>query len=256
MGALSDETPRSFLNDGAHYDACHAYLVEDLPFWKGLVRPGAPVLELASGTGRMSIPMAEGGAVVTGLEINESMLDRARRKGSAAGVSIDWVHGDMRAFSLPTTSYDLAAIGFNGINLLLPLDEALACLTCVRRHLAPGGRLVVDTFLPLPSRLVDSDVPEKTASYTVPEDGTKVVVTGLRSYDPFRQIRHLDLSIQSSASSGVGRDRLDVRVYFPQELTLLAKLAGFTVEAMYGDYQMRAPQQSSNRCILVCRPLA
>jgi ubiquinone/menaquinone biosynthesis C-methylase UbiE len=253
MSAFSAGEPRSFLNDGGHYDACHAYLVEDLPFWKSLARPGTSVLELACGTGRIAIPMAQSGAIVTGVEVNDSMLEHARRKSGAAGVAIEWIQGDMRSFSLPSTAYDLIAIGFNGINLLLSVDEALACLRCCRRHLAPRGRLVIDTFLPLPARLVDSDIPEKTASYVAPEDGAKIAVTGRRSYDPFRQIRHLDLTIQSSSSPEPGRDDLDIHVYFPQELTLLAMHAGFDVETMYGDYQMRPPRPSSSRCILVCR---
>ncbi len=130
--------PRSFLNDGEHYDACHASRHDDLPFWTQMAASARHVLVLACGTGRLAIPLAQKGAQVTGIDNNESMLAQARRNMRAGGVNITWIHGDMRSFELGRDDFDLVVLGFNSINLLLTLEDALATLRNARKHLAPA----------------------------------------------------------------------------------------------------------------------
>ena len=248
--------PPSYLNDGVHYDACHAHRLDDVPFWTQAASSCRSVLELGCGTGRIAIPIAATGAAsgrrVIGLDSNPSMLDQAKRKARAAGVEVDYVLGDMRAFDLARDDIDLALLSFNTINLLLTLDDALACLRCARRHLAPTGRLIVDTFLPSPPRLLAEEL---KIDYTLP-DGVKIVITASRSYDPAQQLRTLDLTIRSSAGGPVETDRHDVHVYYPSELVLLLTQAGFDVVAMYGGYDQRRLDTRSHRLIVVASPRA
>jgi ubiquinone/menaquinone biosynthesis C-methylase UbiE len=243
--------PRSFLNDGEHYDACHASRHDDLLFWIKMASSAQSVLELACGTGRIAIPLAVKGAQVTGLDNNESMLEQARRNARGAGVEIEWLHADMRSFDLGRDDFGLVVLAFNGINALLTLDDALACLRSARRHLAPSGRLVIDTFLPTPERLAAEEL---QIDYTLPDDA-KITITARRSYDPAAQTRSLDLSVASTAGD-TGTDRQDVHVYYPSELGLLANAAGFDVVAMYGGYDQRRLDALSRRCIFVCTPQA
>ena len=243
--------PASFLNDGEHYDACHASRHDDLLFWIKMASAAKSVLELACGTGRIAIPLAVKGSRVTGLDNCQSMIDQGKRNARGAGVDIDWVLGDMRSFDLGRDDYDLVILAFNSINLMLTLEDALACLRCARKHLAPSGRLVIDTFLPTPERLLAEDL---EIDYVLPDD-TKITIGARRSYDPAAQIRSLDLAVQANGNV-TGNDRLDVHVYYPSELSLLVSQADFDVVAMYGGYDQRRLDALSRRCIFVCTPLA
>jgi SAM-dependent methyltransferase len=65
--------------------------------WRLLaLEPGAQVLDLACGHGRIANRLAAKGATVTGLDVTARFLDRARADAQARGVEVDYVHGDMR----------------------------------------------------------------------------------------------------------------------------------------------------------------
>jgi ubiquinone/menaquinone biosynthesis C-methylase UbiE len=248
--------PRSYLNDGVHYDACHAHRLDDVPFWQHAAADCRAVLELGCGTGRITTPLAASGAElgrhVIGIDANPSMLDQARRKARAADVDIEYTLGDMRSFDLGRDDIDLAILSFNTIGVLLTLDDALACLRCTRRHLAPTGRLIIDTFLPSPPRLVADEL---RIDYTLP-DGEQVMITAHRSYDAAQQLRVLDLVLRSSEGGPLATDRSEVHVYYPSELALLLMQAGYDVVAMYGGYDQRRLDARSHRLIVVATPRA
>jgi SAM-dependent methyltransferase len=244
--------PRSFLNDGEHYDACHASRRDDLSFWTGLAKTCRSVLELECKTGRIAIPIATGGAQVVGIDSNDSMIAQAKRNARAAGVDIQWVTGDIRSFDLGRDDFDLVILGFNSLNVLLTLEDALSCLRSARKHLAPSGRLVIDTFLPSPERLVAEEL---EIGYLLPDDA-KITINARRSYDAASQMRSLDLMVRSTDGTPAAPDRQDVHVYYPSELSLLVSMADFDVVAMYGGYDQRRLDALSRRCIFVCTPLA
>src|ERR1700720_848752 len=133
-----DETPivRGRLGDVAFYrDAGHEF--------------GDPVLELGCGTGRITMALAEAGKRVTGLDISERMLERAGQKRLALYTEererVHLVQGDMAKFDLGE-KFRLIIIPFRPFQHLLEVKEQMACLECVRKHLAPGGRLILDVF--------------------------------------------------------------------------------------------------------------
>jgi ubiquinone/menaquinone biosynthesis C-methylase UbiE len=214
------------------------------------------VLELGSGTGRIAIPVAAGGGGgarrVIGIESNPSMIDQAQRKARAAGVDVEFVLGDMRAFDLGRDDIDLTILSFNTVNVLLTMEDALSCLRCARRHMSPSGRLVIDTFLPSPQRLLPEQL---QIDYTLP-DGVKITITAHRLYDPSQQVRTLDLVIRGSDGGPIETDRSEVHVYYPAELVLLLIQAGFDVVAAYGGYDQRRLDARSHRLILVATPRA
>src|SRR5512136_1073618 len=102
---------------------------------------GGTVLELACGTGRVAIRLAQDGVNVVGLDLSPQMIDIVTQKSAGFG-NVRWVEGDMRSFQLEET-FDLALIpGHAFQNLNVPQDQA-ACLESIKRHLNPGGILVV-----------------------------------------------------------------------------------------------------------------
>jgi 2-polyprenyl-3-methyl-5-hydroxy-6-metoxy-1,4-benzoquinol methylase len=79
---MSDPESIPFYRDGRQYDALHRNLpFNDVPFYTGEAKEsGGPVLELACGTGRLTIPIAQSGVAIVGLDSSASMLKHARSK--------------------------------------------------------------------------------------------------------------------------------------------------------------------------------
>jgi 2-polyprenyl-3-methyl-5-hydroxy-6-metoxy-1,4-benzoquinol methylase len=100
---------------------------------------GPRVLELACGSGRFTVPLAEAGLTVVGGDLAESMLMRARQAATERGVSIETLQLDMRDFNLAGWTFDTVIIAANSIMHLLTPEDFKGFFTSVARHLAPTG---------------------------------------------------------------------------------------------------------------------
>jgi len=101
------------------------------------------VLDLACGTGNITLPLAGRGYRVTGLDISPEMLSLARQKAAAAGLQVDFWAGDMRSFALDG-HFSLITCFHDGLNYLLGEDELRRCFQRVSEHLEPNGLFVFD----------------------------------------------------------------------------------------------------------------
>jgi SAM-dependent methyltransferase len=123
----------------------------DVAFYARLAREaaeqGQAVLELGCGTGRVTIPIAQAGVEVVGLDNAPAMLDVAQRKAVAADVEIRWVLASMTGFHLHQR-FGLIIIPYRSFLHLLTEADQLACLSRVYEHLSPGGRLALNFFVP------------------------------------------------------------------------------------------------------------
>src|SRR5688572_18125156 len=109
--------------DAEFYDWEFATRDAEIPFYRNLARHAAdPILEVACGTGRLTLPIARDGADITGLDISRPMLERARAKAVAEGLSVGWVEQDCRVLQLPK-KYALIFSATNAMQHLLDLDS-------------------------------------------------------------------------------------------------------------------------------------
>ncbi|MDQ6613617.1 MAG: class I SAM-dependent methyltransferase [Actinomycetota bacterium] len=116
---------------------------QDVGFWLELARSvGSPILELACGTGRLTIELARAGLEVVGLDNDPVMLAAAKRR-SQAPEPITLVAADMRRFAL-SRRFPLVFVGYNSLQLLTEPGDMVACLSLARDHLAPGGLVGVE----------------------------------------------------------------------------------------------------------------
>ena len=91
----------SIYTNGKRYDLSFPLNAAYLDYWTTTAQTyGDPILEIMCGTGLLSIPLAQEGHQVTGLDLSEAMLDEARRKSAQACVKVKWVTGDVRDFGL------------------------------------------------------------------------------------------------------------------------------------------------------------
>lgn len=238
-------------SDGRHYDLQTRDVVEDIPFYLRQTRKyGGPVLELACGTGRITIPMAEQGIRITGLDISGPMLSQARKKAAAKGVNVEWVQADCRNFKL-AKKFRLIFLPFNSITHLHDLESIEACLSCVGRHLARDGRFIIDVFVPAMQILMrDPSKRYPVAEYLDPDGEGTVTITESNVYDSAAQINR----IKWYYSIGAGKEFIkenNMRMFFPQELDALLKYNGFVIENKFADYGETHFTSESGKQLLV-----
>lgn len=108
------------------------------------VSAGHTVLDIACGSGNATIPAAETGAKVTGLDLTPELLEAGRANAREAGVEIDWVEGDAEQLPFDDSSFD-AVISVFGC-MFAPDHRATA--DQIARVLKPGGRMAVVAWSP------------------------------------------------------------------------------------------------------------
>lgn len=101
-------------------------------------RSSGPVLELACGSGRLTIPVARLGLHVTGVDLSMPMLEAARAKAAAAGVRVEFIRGDMRSFDLPQR-YAAILIAGNSLVHLLGVEDLKQCVADSGMGIAGSG---------------------------------------------------------------------------------------------------------------------
>ncbi len=109
------------------------------------IAPGARVLDLACGHGRHAIPLAERGFLVTGYDLSETFLERARGEAKARGVYVRWRQGDMRELPFHA-EFDAVINLFTSFGYFADEADDLAALRRVRAALVPSGRFLVETL--------------------------------------------------------------------------------------------------------------
>jgi SAM-dependent methyltransferase len=209
----------------ARYDADPDLPSEDVAFYVDLARRHgkAGVLELGCGTGRITLPIAEAGLSIAGLDAAAPMLEVARRRSSGRD-NPRWLLDDMADFDLGER-FSLVIIPYRSFCLLDARRMAL-CLSRVHEHLLAGGRFALDYFNPLllarAARL--STVPR--ADYADPDAVVSEPAPGLRLLYPY-----------------------------PLAMRRLLDDAGFAVEASYGDFDRSPFTPESRNLVWLCRRL-
>ncbi|RKX27223.1 MAG: hypothetical protein DRP47_06865 [Candidatus Zixiibacteriota bacterium] len=165
-------------SDGRYYDLENEGLVKDISFYrKQAKRIGGPVLELACGTGRITIPLAEAGLKMTGLDISPPMLQQARVKAEKKGLNIEFIETDCRNFDLEER-FSTILFPFNAIAHIHDHESYEALFSCVKNHLQDGGRFIVDWFNPRLDILIrDPDKRYPCYEYDDPDGRGKIVIT-------------------------------------------------------------------------------
>jgi len=212
------------------------------------------VLELACGSGRLTIPLAEAGVQIMGLDLSEAMLTHTVVKASERGVHFPVVRGDIRSFQLGQV-FKVICIPAQSLTHLHTREELEACFSCVRRHLAEDGRFVIELFNPWVKLLAR----QSTQRYGVGEyedphgKDSRVLVTEETWYEAATQVNHIRWFFQTEGESKETELRFAMRQFFPQEIEALLWYNGFLIERKYGGYDEQAFASDSPKQLLVCR---
>lgn len=246
-----------------YYDAEYAsadLLQRDVPFFmEQLPRRRLRILDLATGTGRAAIPLAQAGHRVVGVDYDPAMLAIARRKRDAVGLGdaeLRLVRGDLMRLRLPGR-FDWACIFFNTFLVLTTIDQQDRVLSGVRRRLARGGRLWIDIFHPDPALLAEAvrDNIEPELFYVESLGRSVHRTTEVRQLQS-PQLQRVTFHYDWFDDDGTPRNQrlsFELTYLYPRELQLLLERNGFIVEKLWGDYNASPITRDSPRIICQAR---
>jgi SAM-dependent methyltransferase len=221
------------------YDPWSRSVTEDVGFYVDhALASGGPVVELAVGTGRIAVPMAQAGIDVIGVDSSPAMLEVARQAADAAGVRarIDLRVGDLRAPPVPER-VPLVVCPFRSLLHMETEDEKLGALRAARALLEPAGTYVFDVFAPSREDIRDThdrwlEREPGIFERAVWDEGSRTLLLSVRSGD-------------DEATFGLHW------LSAPEWLRLLDR-AGFEVQALYGWFDDR-PYAGGEDMVFVCR---
>ena len=201
---------------------------------------GGSALELGIGTGRIALPLRQRGVDVHGVDASPAMVAklRAKRGGDAIPVTM----ATFADFSLDER-FALAYIAFNTFFAPVTQEEQIRCMETVARHLSPGGRFVIEAFVPDLARFVSNQT---------------VRVVGLESSEVRIDASLLDVTDQRITSQHIVLTERGTRLYpvtlryvWPSEMDLMARIAGLRLEQRWADWERTPFARDSTKHISV-----
>lgn len=203
--------------------------------------PEGPVLELAVGTGRVTIPLAELGFDLRGIDASEAMVERMRAK--PGGDRIPVVIGDMADVDPGTDDrFAMVFVVFSTFFFLMTQEEQVRCFANVARRLLPGGRFVLECPMPDVARY---DRNQRVEAHQVGLGHVRL--TAVR-HDPVEQ--RFEGHHVLMTNEGIRLAPAFMRYAWPSELDLMARLAGLELHGRWGGWQ-RQPFQGEGMYVTV-----
>ncbi len=238
----------------------------EMDFYTGMAeearQKGEGLLELACGTGRVTLRLAKLGGRIVGLDRSEIMLSVARQK-SAGMDNIHWVRADMRSFDLGEQFGLVLITGQAFHNLNTPGDQ-VACMESIHRHLLPTGKVVLHLDPPDMAWLGDLTKDkggkcELDRQFQHPQSGRRVNQYQAWRYEPSTQcaIEHTiweDVNEVGQVVNRVDNGEHRLHCIFPFEIEHLLGRTGFVVDAVYGDFFRNPYGDKSPQMIWIAGP--
>lgn len=206
---------------------------------------GGPVLEVGCGTGRVLIPTARSGLTITGLDLSSYMLDICKRRLEQEPIAVqqrvEIDQADMRDFDLGQT-FKLITIPFRPFQHLIEVEDQIACLRCIQRHLADDGRFILDLFNPsftFLARELTGEEGDAEPEFIMP-DGRRVLrrsrVTQRHLAQQYQDVELIYYVTYPDGHTERSVHAFPMRYFFRYEVEHLLARCGLEVEALYSDY--------------------
>jgi SAM-dependent methyltransferase len=253
----------SLYYSGEYYDSIVGCASDDfnkknIAFWIGIAKKHCPmgsrVLELACGTGRVTIPLAQKGFNAVGIDNSESMLNLARKK-ALEFANVEFKQGDIKNFE-SESKFSMIFLAEDGFGQLLDIEQIESCLACIKDSLEPNGIFVIDVLHPNAeylSSLWSLSNRDISAIFDDPNSEGIVTVSRARMYDFITQTVSMKLFFKLPIYEQEIVEEHRLRIFFPMEMEVLLKYNGFTIKEKIGDYDMNPFGVISSQQILICQ---
>lgn len=237
------------------YDLENDIYVDDVPLiLKWAKKQGGTVIELACGTGRVTIPVALANVPIIGVDLSQSMLERAKAKARDKGLDITWLLQDCTQLQLDTKSHFIYMVA-NSFQHFLTNESQDQLLQSVHVHLQEGGVFIFNTRFPSKEELIQPETEEYWRTYRN-EVGEHVDVYTIARYDQVEQIQHYATVRKTRKHEGriaELRTHINLRYTYPQEMKRLLANNGFEIVHLYSDWAETPLTEESYNMVYVCR---
>lgn len=247
------------------YDALYLGLPGEKEFYVSeALKIGGDVLEIGCGTGRITIPIAQSGVDIIGIDNSEGLLAEGKEKISKIKqipAEIELLYGDMRNFSLDK-KFDLIIIPYRAFLHLHTPEDQKTTLRNIHKHLKDSGKLIMNMFFPRID-VIDSNMNKlgnAVKQVKVLEDkNKKIVFYDSRSYSSYNQLINQYFIAEELNEEGI----VTSKQYFPLtlrwvnrfEMEHLFELCGFKVENLFGWFDKRPFSDESEEMIWVAKKI-
>ena len=241
---------RNLYEDVFLYDLVHEsfadretidFLSRQLPF------SDAKVLEPACGSGRILLPLREREIDIIGLDISPEMLGLCQAKARLKKIEVRLIQGDMRKFFL-NRKFDVIIIAAFSFQHLTDSEDISACFACLKKHLSPRGKLIIEfnnPYLPLLNR-------EPDKKYMVGEFGEYVLTEDVR-YNEKTQINYTNRHFWHRPTNTVKTFSYSLKQYFQTDIDKLFSKEGFQIISSFGDFDESPISKNSAQQIIVSK---
>lgn len=231
---------------------------DDIAFYRAEAkRAGGAVLELGCGTGRVTIPLAEDGHEIWGLDLSEEMRAQLRQKAqhlpAPVRANMHISHGNMASFDMGRR-FDLIIAPFRAFQALSERSEQQQCLQCIRAHLSGSGHFIMHVFKP---KVVfdESWVQPEAFDWEVddPRTGKRVRRYETRKrVDLQNQVLYVDLTYRIDGSSREIVEPLAISYFYEEQMREFLQKSGFRIVEEFG-YFDRRPIADGAELIFICQ---
>ena len=241
------------------YDIFNAHEHEDIGMYLSLFQQAEAVLELGVGTGRISIPLAEKGISIFGVDCSEEMLSCLKGKlemlSSDVSSRINLIHQDFCRLDIENM-FDFAFYPFCTFNYLLTVDEQVAALSSLKKHLTKGAQVVFDlmTIHTFPNLLYNA---HHTQANTVTQGDYDISIATQSVFNQATQLFSQDRCFEYIKKNDVvfkKRVKMLNRIFFLGEFSLLLEKCGYEINKIYGGYNFSQYNSSSHSLVVIAMP--
>ncbi len=238
------------------YDIEHAHFSEDLDMYQNFAEAsGGSILELACGSGRVLLPLAQAGYETVGVDTSTSMLALAQQRIQAATLSgcCELIQQDMSQMQLGR-KFRMAFIALGSFAHIITRKEQQQTLTNIRAHLSTGSLFILD-ISNADARYMEDLVGQVLHQGTWRrDDGTMLTHFVSPASSAERHLLELTHFYDQHSQGGtVQRTTVTTHLYLFErgEMELLLEQASFVIKDVYGDYDLGPCTLESPRMIFV-----
>jgi SAM-dependent methyltransferase len=239
-------------NDPEKYDLQYEGYMKDFPLlYEWANKLGGPIVDLACGTGRMTIPLAERGFDLIGVDLNKGMIERAKNKSKIKGLNIQWCLQDCTQFTLSTKSNFIYMTG-NSFQHFLTNESQDQLMQSVYDHLNERGVFIFGTRFPSLQEFNEESIERNY----IDEFSRKINEVETEIYDSIKQVLRCLSRRTIQHENGdrvVEEDSILLRYVYPQEMERLLKQNSFAIIDVYGSWSKDNLQGDSTEMIYVCQ---
>ena len=231
------------------YESEYGGYTDDFDIFCGTVQSGE-ALDIACGTGRITLRLAEIGLKCTGIDTSDPMLKIAKEKGRNHGFDITYLNVDMRNFNL-NKKFDLLTMAGNSFQALLTEKDQFDCLSSIASHMHDKSLFIMNTRNTTDDEMRDAPQFEHWHDF-IDDKNQLVKVYGMQVFDPKTNI--VKYTTKRLWQSFETLTEIELKFTNLTDLSKTLKQSGLEILETYGDF-MKAPFDSlkSKDIILICK---